>query len=171
MTDTAKPTPGPYKLKVQGLNSSDDDGVEHISKYYHIYGCKNLLIAQCSGTKRIPDDKFYGSTPKDLQEVCENANLVLEAFQTHAETGLTPRQLLDERNALQQRVRELDGLIDRLAPEKEVEVYQNGYCYFCDGEADYGWGGIITIQHKENCAWVEARSALAKHGEVGNDRA
>jgi hypothetical protein len=85
MIDTAKPTPGPYKLQISStqplaLWSDDANGVILEAKWRHGFPPQRDL---------------------PCEEAIKNLSLAQKAFETYHETGLTPRQLLDQRDELQ----------------------------------------------------------------------
>jgi hypothetical protein len=86
MTDTAKPTPGPYKLQISptlplSLWSDNASGVILEAKWRHGFPPQRDL---------------------PCEEAIANLHLTKEAFETYQETNLTPRQLME-------RVKELEA--------------------------------------------------------------
>lgn len=148
MTDTAKPTPGPYSVHHTtgyGLTLRSD------SKKCRFVRTPSGSIAHCT----IP-----------AEEAQANMELVYEAFETHHETNLTPRQLLE-------RVRELEA-------EKQdmLSVLQNIGVYGCGmlsqpaamNATEESWLRM-RIQEMEFVAreaffkYRGQEAAIAKHGE------
>ncbi len=76
MSEAIKPTPGPWVTKQNGF-----------CECAVIAG--DVWITYSSGNERTP-----------IQERSANASLIAEAGTVHHETGLTPRQLVEQRDAL-----------------------------------------------------------------------
>lgn len=76
MSEAIKPTPGPWVTKQNGF-----------CECAVIAG--DVWITYSSGNERTP-----------IQERSANAALIAEAGTVHHETGLTPRQLVEQRDAL-----------------------------------------------------------------------
>ena len=110
-----------------------------------------------------------------LESAAYDATLLLSAKNVETETGLTPWQLLEQRDALQERVRELEGqiqsiiecshsyidgrfLFEPLLNRKTLDIKKrkDGVDTWYEGDwlSDLG----KTIQ--------KAKAALAKHGKV-----
>jgi hypothetical protein len=103
----AKPTPGEWMTEAEYRDGSP----------YVIYA---------PGSIKIADLRESGAeAPETDDEFDANANLIAEAGTVYHETGLTPRQLLDQRNALWDAVENIKcynlALQDRRGPCIERE--------------------------------------------------
>lgn len=89
MTDTAKPTPGPWDVQEHGLN----ERLIPFSIFGNLSSEKKnwVLIA-----------KLYSTGPLGADCSERNAALIAEAGTVYHETNLTPRQLLERYNKLYQ---------------------------------------------------------------------
>lgn len=93
-----------------------------------------------------------------LRDVEISAELMEDTVSVISETGLTPRQLLKQRDVLQEHVRELEALLE-VALSNAEEVVAN----MQEQEQRTGGIGFDTRSEEE---WIEeTKAALAKHGE------
>lgn len=136
MTDTAKPTPGPTNAKCFVGKKDNPIG------YYPVYARIGSTRLACI-CKTDAHEVGFGISENEQKS---NADLIAETFNVYHETNLTPRQLLEQRDALQERVRELEDALRVYCASLQV-VY----------EPDR----TIAI----NAADAYAKAALAKHGE------
>lgn len=81
MSEAIKPTPGPWRV-------SQDDVVVRVA-------AKSAILYE-QFLPEYGDDDFR----REQKEACANAALITEAGTVHHETGLTPRQLVEQRDAL-----------------------------------------------------------------------
>jgi hypothetical protein len=137
MIDTAKPTPGPYKLQISStqplaLWSDDANGVILEAKWRHGFPPQRDL---------------------PCEEAIKNLSLAQKAFETYHETGLTPRQLLDQRD-------ELQLALNEIANSKFCNYDETSHGNYA---GQYGIG--VTDGHRF-CANI-ANAALAKCGKAG----
>lgn len=163
MTKTAKPTPGPWI--VQYDQNSVAIGLYHIKFRSEL---DEVEIARVFGK--------------------DNAHIIAEAGTVYHETNLTPRQLLEQRDELQERVRELEAQISEQRPQKlwlwrnfvdgrpEYWAFDNPFPVYLDSEDPQTLGepcgyaivkasrcGRFDVSEEEVIA--DIRAALAKHGE------
>jgi len=94
MTDTAKPTPGPW----DGAAFSDNDWV----------------VYSIDENQKFDICHFFGDD-RHVDEVKANAMLLLEAEEAFRETNLTPRQLLEQRDELVTALRAAQNALTRCA--------------------------------------------------------
>ncbi|SDZ53723.1 hypothetical protein [Delftia lacustris] len=85
MSDASKPTPGPW-IHGNWLKAVEG-GIDEA-------GWCEVWMIEADGVKSLP---FVACKHQDMQA---NAALIAEAGTVHHETGLTPRQLVEQRNAL-----------------------------------------------------------------------
>lgn len=134
MTDTAKPTPGPYSV-------------------HHTTGYGLTLRSDSKKCRfvRTPSGSIAHYTIP-AEEAQANMELVYEAFETHHETNLTPRQLLE-------RVRELEAEQAELV-QFFTELANDSVVFGLDTEFGDGFSvGVKTV-----CDAIKA--ALAKRRTV-----
>jgi hypothetical protein len=137
MTDTAKPTPGPWVAK-RNQASRPQEGV-------YVDSQNGGIIVACWG---------------NLKHREADAALIAEAGTVYHETNLTPRQLLEQRNRLASRVRDLESLLHQ-------GIYNARSVVYNVEQFNIGRRGekISTQEDKE---WIEkTEAALAKCGKVG----
>jgi len=171
MTDTANPTPGPYEIRVGALH-----------KLYSKSARLEILTADQVSTWNVDGHSY--SVKGD--EANKNIHLAKDAFEVFQETNLTPRQLLEQRDGLQERVMELEGHIDN--------IYKHSCLHWIATEDIIKWGRkvfifdeflhrkFLTIKMRRDGVesshegdWLtylgeairRANAALAKHGKVG----
>ena len=140
MTDTAKPTPGPYEIRGQRLQ-----------QLYSKSARVEILTADQVSTCSV--DGHYYSVKDD--EANKNIHLAKDAFEVLQETGLTPRQLLE-------RVRELEGAMNRILCQSHADECCGEYKLNHDGIPDCCGRPINGFDRMKEIA----RAALAKHGEA-----
>ena len=85
MSDASKPTPGPW-IHGNWLKAVEG-GIDEA-------GWCEVWMIEADGVKSLP---FVACKHQDMQA---NAALIAEAGTVHHETGLTPRQLVEQRDAL-----------------------------------------------------------------------
>lgn len=85
MSDARKPTPGPW-IHGNWLKAVEG-GIDEA-------GWCEVWMIEADGVKSLP---FVACKHQDMQA---NAALIAEAGTVHHETGLTPRQLVEQRDAL-----------------------------------------------------------------------
>lgn len=105
MSEASKPTPGPW-IHGNWLKAVEG-GIDEA-------GWCEVWMIKADGVKSLP---FVACKHQDMQA---NAALIAEAGTVHHETGLTPRQLVEQRDAL---VEALDWLMaSRNAPGTEARI-------------------------------------------------
>lgn len=85
MSDASKPTPGPW-IHGNWLKAVEG-GIDEA-------GWCEVWMIEADGVKSLP---FVACKHQDMQA---NAALIAEAGTVHHETGLTPRQMVEQRDAL-----------------------------------------------------------------------
>ena len=80
MSEASKPTPGPW--------------------FEHREGFSTVYVEARIGGGMVQEVAACGPTDAGQYQQAANARLIAEAGTVHHETGLTPRQLVEQRNAL-----------------------------------------------------------------------
>lgn len=105
MSEASKPTPGPW-IHGNWLKAAEV-GIDEA-------GWCEVWMIEADGAKSLP---FVACKHQDMQA---NAALIAEAGTVHHETGLTPRQLVEQRDALAEA---LDWLMaSRNVPGTEARI-------------------------------------------------
>lgn len=92
MSEARKPTPGPW-IHGNWLKAAEG-GIDEA-------GWCEVWMIEADGVKSLP---FVACKHQDMQA---NAALIAEAGTVHHETGLTPRQLVEQRDALAETLQKL----------------------------------------------------------------
>jgi uncharacterized protein YktA (UPF0223 family) len=164
MTNTAKPTPGPYKLQIsptQPLSLWSDDA--------------NGVIVEARWRHGFPPQRDL-----PCEEAIANLHLTNEAFDAYHETGLTPRQLVERWKRWEQiahTTAEGSGKILRKSQEsvRELEAEQAELVQFFTQLAndavtfglDTEFGDGFSVGVKTVCDAI--KSVLAKRGKGGSN--
>jgi len=104
-----KPTPGPWKLDNQAANGESEIG---ISRSWD-HGGASICVVDSS---------------RDARQLLADANLIAEAGTVYHETGLTPREILAQRDELSRAVENARQIIASLA-EGESCDHDAEICY------------------------------------------
>ena len=96
MTETVKPTPGPYEIRTGFLHTLNSKSAK-----------VGILTADQMSTHHV-DGHSYSV---NADEAKSNLHLARDAFEVFEEAGLTPRQLLEQRDEL---VRWVAPIVDML---------------------------------------------------------
>lgn len=101
MSDARKPTPGPW-IHGNWLKAVEG-GIDEA-------GWCEVWMIEADGVKSLP---FVACKHQDMQA---NAALIAEAGTVHHETGLTPRQLVQQRDALEAALQKMLDAYERSKP-------------------------------------------------------
>lgn len=112
MTDTAKPTNGPALSGQTGKTMQD----EYSQPYAVAVKSGRQLICGC-----------FGDIPGGDAEAKASADLIAETFNVHAETGLTPRQLVEQRDGLLASLKVMSEKFEGRMGDWENAEFHDGY--------------------------------------------
>lgn len=96
MSEASKPTPGPW--------------------FEHREGFSTVYVEARIGGGMVQEVAACGPTDAGQYQQAANARLIAEAGTVHHETGLTPRQLVEQRDALEAALQKMLDAYERSKP-------------------------------------------------------